>query len=404
MMGVLLTVALLLLVSAYFTCAEAVLLGDPAREPNGREPAGGPSSRERLLAAILLGNTCVNVVLAVLATALGRENGLPLAWLTASLLATMLVVIAGEMLPRELGNRRGVRLASLTRPPANLPLRMLSPAARLLNRASRLLLLAVGLDPHELHPKVASGDLRFLFKTGATGGAMLPEQQRIFRSASSLSERSVREVMVPLTDVKALRSTARARDALDLARATGFTRFPVHGTRLDEILGVLNIYDILHAEFDPEEPLKRFMRAGLYVPNTVAIDRLLFQMQSRKMPLAIVVDEFGAADGVVTINDIVEEVVGAFDVDEGAATGPIQRQADGTYLLDGHVSLDLLNRELNLELPKKSYDTLAGFLMTEMEKIPEEGDRFTFEEMSFEVTKARRHTLQKVLLRIQNEN
>ncbi len=404
MAWVLSTAALLLLVSAYFTCTETALLGEPEREQSVWEPAGNPPSRERLLAAILLGNTFANVVMAALATALVHASGLPLVWLAAAAVTTMLVVVLGEMLPRELARRGGVRWLALARPPAILPIRMLSPAARLLNRASRLLLLAVGLDPHDLHPKVASGDLRFLFKTGATGGAMLPEQQRIFRSASELSERSVREVMVPLTDVKSLRSTARARDALELARTTGFTRFPVHGARLDEILGVLNIYDILHAEFDPEEPLKRFMRAGLYVPNTVAIDRLLFQMQTRKMPLAIVVDEFGAADGVVTINDIVEEVVGAFDVDERAAAGPIQQQVGGAYLVDGHVSLDLLSRELGVELPRKSYDTLAGFLMTEMEKIPEEGDRFVFQGVVFEVTKARRHTLQKVLLRLQNEN
>jgi putative hemolysin len=185
-----------------------------------------------------------------------------------------------------------------------------------------------------------------------------------------------------------------------MARSTGLTRFPVYGSRLDEVLGQVNIYDIVTANTDPEEPIKRFMRPGLYVPNTVAIDKLLFQMQRRKTPMAIVVDEFGGADGIVTVDDVVEEVIGAFESRPSEAEQPIQRQGEDMWVLDGHVPLDRLNEELGLDLPKKNYETLAGFLMTEMEKIPEEGDRFKFANLVFTVSKAKRHTIQKVQLRI----
>lgn len=400
----LLLTILLVGASALFTSIDTALLCGselPEDDQDGRPPA---TSRDRVMAALLIGNTFTNVLATVLTVAMLAALGCPMAGLVTAPVMTLGLAVLGELLPREIGRRHPGAWLALTRRPLELTVALLAPAAQLLNRGTQMILLLVGLDPHELHPKLTSGDLRFLVKTGAiTGldipGAMATHQKRLLHSAHAFADTTVREVLVPLPDVRSLRSTARVKDALELARSTLLTRFPVWGARADEILGVINIYDILYSDFDPEESIKRFMRPALYVPNTVPIDKLIFQMQSRKTPLAVVVDEFGGADGIVSVNDVVEEVIGAFEAKGPGEDRPIQQQAEGVFMVDGHIDLDELNRELALDLPKKNYETLAGFLMTEMEKVPREGDKFVYGDLVFTVSKARRHTIQKVQLR-----
>lgn len=393
----------LLALSAIFAASETALLG-AASAPG--EPDSPPRlERERLLPGLLLGSTLANVGFASIAAAWGSVAGPPGGLLTTVSIVTLLLFVLGELLPREVGRRRGAEWLRGMAGSLDRVAGWLAPLAQLLNRASRIVLLLVGLDPRELHPRVPPQDLRFLFRTGAGAGLvglgpLSPTRHHDLHSLFDFSRTAVREVMIPLTDVKALPATSRVSDVLELARRTQLTRVPVFGARLDEILGIVNVYDILYSEFEPRDSIRRFMRPGLYVPNTVAMDKLLVQMQSRKAPLAVVVDEFGGADGIVTVKDVVEEVVGTFYLGDQVLETPIQRQGEGGFLLDGHISLDRLNRELGLELPKRNYETLAGFLMTEMEKIPEEGDRFTFQNLTFTVSKAKRHTLQKVQLRI----
>ncbi len=396
----------LVLVSAFFSATQAAMrradihLAD--RPPERCPPFYHQFRRtpDRYTSAAMLGSSIANIGLVALAALWVESRGVAYPALVSALTMAPLIFLLGETLPRELGRRRPEKWLRLSGGTMHLSTRLLSPLARGLDRAARTtLLLLMGLEPQELHRRIGRGALGFIFKTGTRDWALTGYQQQMLSSALNFSFTSVREVMVPLTEVTALALTAQAEAAVALSRTTSLTRFPVYDSRIDDVVGIVNVYDILYSDSEPGAPVKKFMRPGLFVPNTVAIDKLLFQMQSRKMPLAIVVDEFGSADGIVTVEDVVDELIGAFEV-EPAGDRPIQRQADGVYNLDGHVLLDRLNRDLGLDLPKRSYDTLSGFLMTEMERIPEEGDRFRYGKLSFLVSKTKRHTIHKVQLRI----
>jgi putative hemolysin len=214
-----------------------------------------------------------------------------------------------------------------------------------------------------------------LIKEGGRHGVFEPAEERILQSVFEFTDMSVKEVMVPDTQMVAIPIDMSPQDILALIKEEQFSRYPVYGKELNDIRGILFAKDFLtlYAKTGQADT-RKIMKSPFFIPETMNISLLLKEMQKRRIHLAIVVDEYGGVSGLVTIEDLIEEIVGEIR-DEHDVERPVIHLSDGTLLIDASISLRDLKEDYQIELPESSeYETLGGFLITTLQKIPEAGD------------------------------
>jgi len=400
-------ILLCLVAEAFFSGTETGMIS--LNRPRLRHQADEGDERAAFLAATLenpdtlLATTLVGTNLAVvsstaLATKLftlllpGRDS------LLVSAVMVPVIVVCGELIPKAVFRRRPHEMLVPAVPLLKIALTVLALPARAIGFVSRKLIGLVG-GGEDRSPFVTREELVALIKTGVTEGMLEPGQQRMLHGAFSFAGTSLREVMIPLTEVQAVHAGASVKQVLDRARVTHYVRFPVYQHRIDHVTGLVNVSDLLYGVPAGDEPVAAYVRPPLYLPNTIPIDSALIRMQRAHEPMAVVVDEYGGCDGIVTIRDIFEEVVGDLSSSRSLAE-EITVLSPGNFQVDAHIDLDVLNDELGLKLPKQGYETLAGFLLTRFQRIPHVGEKHVYGNLQFEVLSLKGPTIETVNLRI----
>jgi putative hemolysin len=226
----------------------------------------------------------------------------------------------------------------------------------------------------------------------------LEGKERIFiHRILQFSLRTVKEVMVPLIRVTAIPDTLTVGQALEEFRTSRFSRLPVYHRRIDNLIGVLHDFDLL-GEDAPDRPIRAFMRPVTYVPELKKIDRLLAEMQRQGNHLAVVVDEYGGAVGIVTIEDLLEEIVGEITDEFDQEVAPFKKLGEGHYLISARTEIKALNEALHLDLPTGDYETLAGFLIAELGDLPRAGEHLQYRNLKFTVRQAEARSVKEVEL------
>ncbi len=202
-----------------------------------------------------------------------------------------------------------------------------------------------------------------------------------------LGEKTVREIMVPLVDVAALPASAHPDDAVRLVAERGFSRIPLFTDRVFNLIGFVTAMDLLRRGAQAFD-LRSIMRPATYAPETKRIDDLLREMQKGRIQLAVVVDEYGGAVGIVTIEDILEQIVGEIEDEHDRTPATVERLPDGSYRVAGRVSIDELNESLDWELPKRDFETVAGLVLSTVNRIPAVGEVFQVSRYTFTVLEA----------------
>lgn len=355
----------------------------------------------RLLSTTLVGTNLSVVTGTALATLLFVRLGFgERASAASTLLMTPLILIFGEIIPKAVFRLRANEIMLRWVGPLRLALRAFSLPVAVLSAVSSWAIERIGgKRSAQRLPVVTREELEALIRSGVSEGILKPEQESLLRGAFQFSRVSVREAMIPLNEVIAVRLDADPGDVVAMARETGYTRFPVFDERIDQIIGLVNVDDILfHEEAVLNGDLRAFLRRAHYVPGMVSIDRALVDMQRRKERMVVVTNEFGGCDGVLTVDDVLEEVVGEF----GAGEEPpeLKLLSPGVYQVAGQMDIDRFNEDMGILLPKRNYETLAGFLLARLGRVPELGDKLRFENLSFEVLEVRNHTITQCLVRV----
>ncbi|MEV7992770.1 hemolysin family protein [Streptomyces sp. NPDC086077] len=297
------------------------------------------------------------------------------------LLASAVQMVVGELVPKNWAVSRPMQVARFVAGPQHLFARAFRPVIAALNSVANRLVRALGVEPtEELASARTPGELVSLARHSARAGALEQDTADLFVRTLSLGELTAQHVMTPRVKVSALQSSATAADVVNLTRATGLSRFPVYRDRIDEVVGMVHLKDAL-AVSAPERlrtPVGRIAKSPLLVPETLPVQPLLARLR-REQPIAIVVDEYGGTAGVVTLEDIVEELVGevrdehdGHDLPELAAAPP----EDGrpAWDADGSCRVDALRR-IGLDVPEGPYETVAGLVAGLLGRIPAVGDR-----------------------------
>lgn len=320
----------------------------------------------------------------------------PVALLLVMLLAALLVVTLGELLPEAWVMRAPEQWAILFAPPVAALEWLLGPLVRLmLFLSSRITRPLAGRQM----PFVTEEEIKTLVDAGEEGGVLEEEEKEMIYSIFAIGDTIAREIMVPRIDMLALDVTTPLPEAVEAALSKGHSRIPVYQDHIDNIVGLLYAKDLLRAWRDGDQlaGLRALLRPAYFVPETKKVDELLAELQAKRIHLAVVVDEYGGTAGIVTLEDIVEEIVGEirdeYDVNEESL---FERVSDTEYVFDARIDLDEVNELLDLELPSGESDSLGGFIYGQLGHVPTPGEKVNAVKVEFEVLSVAGRRIRKV--------
>ena len=331
-----------------------------------------------------------------------------IAMVLAFLLLTFMHVVLGELVPKSLSLQRAERMALLVARPLRWFLRVFSWAIVLLDRASQMFVRAMGIRTSQSHSLVHSAEeLQILIRQVRERGLLAPGEEKFIQSAIELGQLQVREIMVPRPDLHVLPVDATLEEIMTIFATTQRSRIPVYEGTLDHVLGFVHIKDMLWVLLDrerraeeglpaPDFSLRRVLREVLIVPESKLAGELLLELRSRRVGLAMVVDEFGSILGLVSVEDIIEQVVGEIHDEFDVIERP-QTLADGAMIFDASLNVRDLASQYAIELPDDpAYATLSGFVLSQLGFIPRGGESFDFEGYRFTVVQMDRRRIARV--------
>jgi putative hemolysin len=391
----LLGLGLLFLLSAFFSGSETALMSmDRLRvkylvqkKRRGAEKLENILEKpDRLLSAILVGNNLANIATSVFATTFLVQIYGDRGELYTILILTPLLLILAEISPKTYAAQHPEKVSFLVLRPIQAVMWFFTPVVWLVTGVTRL--LTRFMRQEEERPIISEDEIRTIISVGEQTGVVAKEQRRMLHGVFELTETRVREVMIPRTEVVGIEVSATFGEALEQVRSSRHSRFPVFAGSLDDIVGVIHSKDILDYVGQPQEfSLQAIARPPYFVPESKRIGTLLQSFRKKHIHLAMVVDEYGGVEGIVTLEDIVEEIVGEIQDEYDVEEVLVREIAPGRYLVDGSASLRTINRRFSLQLSEEHANTLAGFLLRTMGSIPAEGDTCQSDGTTFIVRK-----------------
>ncbi len=312
---------------------------------------------------------------------------------------TYFSVIFGELVPKSIALRHPETVGLWTARTIDTFAKVNSFFVKGLTFSTSLVLRPFGRKPFTERAYVTEEEVKLLIKEGGKHGVFEPTEERILQSIFEFTDMSAKEVMVPDTKMVAIQIDRSPREILSIIEEEQFSRYPVFGRGLNDIRGILNAKDFLTLFGKTGQvDVRKIIRTAFFIPETMKISPLLREMQRRRIHMALVVDEYGGVAGLVTMEDLVEEIVGEIR-DEHDVESPVVQLSDGTMLIDASISMKDLKEDYHIPLPESpEYETLGGLLMTVLQKIPQAGDRVEIEGKGIKIVEMVGQRISKVKL------
>lgn len=381
---------------------------------DGQDPTGAFALLERqptrFITTLLIGNNLVNIAAASLITQIalqtaqsyGFRESLAVGYATG--ITTLLVLVFGEITPKSIAVHHAVGFSRAVIRPVYVMSIVLYPIGLAFAWITGSVLRLFRLEPSG-NPLLTENELRLMLRSAEESGVIEAQEQEMIKGIIDLEETVVREVMTPRVDVIAVHEGATMMELLHLTTEHGYSRLPVYGESIDNVRGIVYARDLLPYLERPEAlgrtRVADLMTSPQYVPETLSILDLLRDMRIRKNHMAVVVDEFGGTAGVVTLEDIIEEITGEiYDETDEEEEADIVQQEDGVYRIQGSAHLESVADDLHLSFEDDGeYDTLAGFLIDEFGHIPQVGEALRYQGVRFTVEQADERRVITVLAR-----
>lgn len=329
---------------------------------------------DKLLGTTLLGNNVVNILLATLSTYVAKTYIKAFDARYTALFIGAIVLVFGEVVPKLIFRDHADAFVPKVFPFMQFVYFVFKPlilgVSWLNAKLRKWLKITEGNDFNYL----TKDDLSYLISLTKDDPADEPQIDMI-EDALDFTEQVARNVMVPRTELVAISETATVSEAIDIAREEGYTRYPVYGKDLDDIKGILIIYDVLKREYTAETPLSNLIHQPFFTPENTNLDVLLREMQKHRRSIAIVVDAYGGTSGIVTMEDIMEEIFGdiADEYDEEEEIPEVEQVSPNTWLVQADTEIDRLADEYEIHLPEGDYETVAGLILDKLARIPHQG-------------------------------
>ena len=348
---------------------------------------------DSLLSTILIGNNIVNITSTSVATVLfvrllGEERGSSL----STLVMTIVVLIFGEVSPKSLAKEVPENFALFSAPILRVLVIILSPATFLLGQWKKLLSLIFKFSRES---GITEEELLIMVEEAKQDGGIDEQEGTLIRSAIEFSDLTAEDVLTPRIDVAAVPADATQEEIADIFTETGFSRLPVYRENVDNIVGIIYQKDFYNQIYHTERKLEEIIRPALFIAMGKKVGQLLKELQQKKMHIAVVLDEFGGTAGIVTLEDILEELVGEIWDEHDKVVQEVEQISDGEYLVMGSANVEKLFERLGKE---REFDvlTVSGWVMEVAEKIPAAGEQFRFEDLEITVLEMDDKRVEKV--------
>jgi len=395
-------VFLLIFLSAFFSASETAFIAfgkhhfqkiSDANEKKAKRLEFWFNNPQRILVTALVGNNIVNILAAVLLTMLSFKYWPSLHPLIITLVLTFIILVFGEIIPKSLAKKHSEAIAYHISPVIRFFSIVFTPAIKVLLIFSRGIVKIFGGNMESLFPVLTEEDLKAMIIVGEEEGIIEEEEKNMIDSIFNLGDTFVKEIMTPRVNIIAVEHDKGANEILKVIAGEGYSRLPVYRDNLDRIVGIVYVKDIIAYGFN-KRPLQEsvkaedFMREAYFIPETKKVSDLMKELQSRKMQMAIVVDEYGGTAGIVTMEDLVEEIVGEISDEYKKEIKEITHLADGSFLVYGGMEIEKANEMIGLDIPEGEFETIAGFVLDHFGKFPVKGERFGYGDCQFIVHEA----------------
>lgn len=353
--------------------------------------------QSKMLGAILIGNNVVNLSASSMLTVLVTDVFGSQAVGAATGVLTLLVLLFGEITPKTIATLEAEKNALRFARVICLLMTILTPVIFVVNLLSGGVLRLLGVDPNKPTDSITEDELRTIVEVGHEKGVIESEEKEMINNVFDLGDSVARDIMVPRIDMSFVDVEASYEELMEIFRRDHYTRLPVYEDNTDNVIGIINMKDLILLEDRAAFSVRDYLRQPLFTFESKKLSELMIEMRKTSNNIVIVLDEYGATAGLITLEDILEEIVGdirdEFDADEEDELKEISK---GEYLADGSMNLDDINDRLGLELVSEDFDSLGGFMIDRLEHLPAEGEEVDIEEVRLVVEKVNKNRIDKV--------
>ncbi len=413
----LISLVVLLFLSAFFSASETALMSVSrkrlmdAMDIDSSNLDENLKASNRYLTVILMMNNIVNVFLTSLATVLAFQllpRGTPGSKLVAlvTVVVTALIVVFGEITPKIYARGSAPRFFSISFPVIKVLDFILRPITWAFTSFSAFL-IKIFAGKEDIEPFISHDEILFAIDIGKNQGVIEEQESALVKGALALKDTYVREIMIPRVEIVGVQSDETLLEAVKTFDESKFSRLPVYTETVDQIIGICyakDVLSILNSKTGTLESIKvkDVVRDPYFVPETKKIDDLLQEMRHIKIHIAVVVDEYGGTAGLVTLEDVLEEMTGEifdeFDIEEEGT--PILKKDHNTYILSGLTPLNDIEREIGIEFPESEFETIGGYLLKVFERVPKAGEAVDTEEFTVKVLESSKKQILKIELKL----
>ena len=398
----------LLILSAFFSGTETAYFHiRKHRKETPEKIKSVLDSPQRLLVSLLTGNTIVNVSIASLAAYITAGFADDYTWSKSTLIlmevlvVSVVVLIFGEILPKMIAIKYSKEYALKMYTPLKIMMFILSPIAQGFNAITNVVIKIIPFRKEKIFD--SEEELKILAELGEEEGTLQEEESDMIQSIFDFKEKTVGEIITPRVDIVSLKSDESIDKAMDIIGERQFSKIPIYKDTIDNIKGILYAKDIIPYLMGsrPNVNLQNLARQPFFVPETKPIDDLMEEFKLRKTSIAIVVDEWGGTEGLVTLEDVVEEVMGEIRDPYDQEESNVLKQSDGSFIVDGSITIYDLEEDTDIEFPDdRDYDTLGGFILDILTDIPQTGEQVEFNNMIFTVQTVENNRIGKIKIQI----
>lgn len=353
---------------------------------------------QRALTVILIGNNLVNIAASAVATSLAISLIGAKGLIVAVFFMTVVIVIFGEILPKSIAIIKPESIVATTLPLLRIINVLFAPLIWITVAIVRFFGSLLKVDLSSQHPFVTREEIEQMVNIGEASGVFEEEERRMIHGVISFEETRAYEIMVPRTDMVTVSGEISVQDSIPVFRECGHSRLPVYDKNPDHILGILYVKDLIGALISDSMSKKvlSLAREALFVPETMRIADLFDVMKGKRVHIAIVVDEYGGTAGLVTLEDLIEEIVGEIQDEYDDESSLIQKEPDGSYLVRGHMGLEDLSEMLHYPFESSDMDSIGGLILSLAGRFPDEGQRLPYGHWEFQVLEVEDHRIKLV--------
>lgn len=401
----LIILVVLLLLSAFFSASETALTSLSKIRLRNMVDEGIKnaalvqkilSNPNKLLSSILIGNNLVNIGASALATSLAisifGSNGVGI----ATGILTIVILIVGEITPKTFAAQNSEKVCLLVIKPIAMCVYLLTPFVAVLNVITGFIMKMLGNDSEKRTPLITESELITMVNVSHEEGVLEVEEREMINNVVDFGNSDAKDVMTPRTDIVAVSVTATYEDVLNVFRNEQFSRIPVYQDSMDNIVGIISYKDIMFSDSAENFKVDKFMREPYFTYESKPSRELFSQMRTKRISMAVILDEYGGTSGIVTLEDLLEEIVGDISDEYDDSTEEIKVIKEDEFIVDGSTKIDDVNEMIGTKFESDDFDSIGGYVIGIMGRFPEKGETVESDNVKFVIEEIYKNRIEKL--------